>query len=456
VDRHAHGVARVIVVVGGGWAGCAAAVELAQHGHRVELHEAAVTLGGRARGVVRDGLPLDNGEHLLLGAYADTLALAAAIRERNEPSAWTMLPLALRPFAPGQPNALSFATRNAPASLGLLAGLLGARGLTLRERVATIRWFAALRRRHWRCDASASVADLLAELPVRVRDKLWNPVCLAALNTPPARASGQVFLNVLRESFGAGGAATSIVVPRGGLADAVPARAAQWLAAHGHAVRASTRTRIAAVEADGVSLESAGAATRADAVVVAVGPHQLASAFASGVGERHPRIAAALADVARFTYEPITTAYLGYAAPVALPRGLLRLDDAPGQWLFDRADILQRAVRSANRPDIRALLSVVISGPRDALTHDELVRALDAQLRRLSPRLAALVWGQVIEEKRATFACTPALAQPQCGLLADRVYLAGDYTYAAYPATLEAAVRSGRIAAQALTRELPA
>ena len=81
---------RTIVVIGGGWAGC---------GHAVELHEAGVALGGRARAVVRDGLPLDNGQHLLLGAYGDTLALGAAIRDVGAPSPWTLEPLALRPFA---------------------------------------------------------------------------------------------------------------------------------------------------------------------------------------------------------------------------------------------------------------------------------------------------------------------------------------------------------------------
>jgi hydroxysqualene dehydroxylase len=444
---------QTIVVIGAGWAGCAAAVELARQGLRVALHEAAATVGGRARCVVRDGLPLDNGEHLLLGAYADTLALAAFIRDADSPPAWRVAPLALRPFSPTQRNALSLATRRLPASLGLLTGVLGARGLSLRERLATIRWFARQRRRAWRCDPSWTVAELLAGLPVHVRVKLWNPLCLAALNTPPARASGQVFLNVLRESFGAGGDATSIVMARNGLADAVPARAADYLTARGHTVQVSTRTRVAAIDAQGVLLESAGSVVRADAVVVAVGPHQLASAFAPELGSRHPRMASAIADVARFDYEPITTAYLGYAGSIALPKALLRLDDAPGQWVFDRADILRRAVPEAKRPDMRALLSVVISASHSTLPHRELVHAIDAQLRRLEPQLAALVWWQVIEEKRATYACTPALERPACGVLAERIYLAGDYTYAAYPATLEAAVRSGRIAAQALARD---
>ena len=355
-----------------------------------------------------------------------------------------------------QRNALSLATRRLPASLGLLIGLLGARGLAFGERLATIRWFAQQRRRGWQCDASSTVADVLADVPERVRDKLWYPLCVAALNTPPAHASAQVFLNVLRESFGAGGDATSIVVPRNGLADALPARAADYLATRGHAVRVSTRTRITAIDTDGVQLDADGTAMRADAVIVAVGPHQLASAFATALASRQPAIASALALVARFDYEPITTAYLGYAAPVALPEALLRLDDAPGQWLFDRADILRRAAPASKRPDMRALLSVVISGARTPLPHRALARAIHGQLRRLAPQLSALVWSQVIEEKRATYACVPALERPGCGVLAERVYLAGDYTYAAYPATLEAAVRSGRVAAQAFLRDHPA
>jgi phytoene dehydrogenase-like protein len=98
VDRDARGGARVIVVIGGGWAGCAAAIELARHGRRVELHDAAPSLGGRARGVLRDGLPLDNGEHLLLGAYVETMRVAALVHAGNVASPWITAPLAIRPL----------------------------------------------------------------------------------------------------------------------------------------------------------------------------------------------------------------------------------------------------------------------------------------------------------------------------------------------------------------------
>ena len=440
-----------IAVIGGGWAGCAAAVALARAGHAVELHEAAVALGGRARAVVREGLPLDNGQHLLLGAYTETLDFAATIRDAPSPSPWTSEPLALRPYAATQRNRLTLSTRYAPASLALVAALVGARGLSLRARLATARWFVGQRRRGFRCDAGMSVAELFAGAPASVRDDLWYPLCIAALNTPPERASAQIFLNVVRETFGAGPGATAIVLPREGLAEAVPEAAARWLTARGHVVRRSTRTRVRRI-GDGVQLTVGGEAMRVDGVVVAVGPHQLASVLAPDLDTRDGTIGDTLAMVSRFEYEPITTVYLGYARPLALPRGLLRLDDRPGQWIFDRADVLARAATSATRPTMQSLVSVVISarGPHSALDHAALAAAADAQLRRLEPALPPLAWSQVIEEKRATYACVPRLARPACGRLANRVYLAGDYTYDAFPATLEAAVRSGRAAAAAI------
>jgi squalene-associated FAD-dependent desaturase len=449
-----HDDRRSIVVIGGGWSGCAAAVELARHGYCVELDESAPVLGGRARAVERGGLPLDNGEHLLLGAYADTLELASLVHDHARSAPWIRAPLAIRPFSPDQRNALSLRARRLPAPLGLAAGLLGAAGLSWRERIATIRWFARQRSAGFRVAEKATVAQLLETLPARVRDDLWSPLCIAALNTPPAQASAQVFLNVLREAFGGAAHAAEMIVPRGGLAAAIPERAAHWLAARGHVVRVSSRVRVETV-AGGVRLVRSTGVAHADAAIVAVGPHQLAAAFDPPLVRADHAIAAAVQDVRRFAWEPITTVYLGYAAEVAVPAGcLVRLDDAPGQWLFDRADILARAVASTARVPVRALLSVVISA-HEAVRHPALVKGIDAQLRRLHRGLPALVWSQVIEEKRATYACVPALARPACGHLSGRLYLAGDYTYAAFPATLEAAVRSGRAAARALARDLP-
>ncbi len=189
-------------------------------------------------------------------------------------------------------------------------------------------------------------------------------------------------------------------------------------------------------------------------IVLAVAPHQLLATLGDVPGTDAIREAVAMLD-----YESTTTVYLGYArAPAsAAAARFAQLDAAPGQWLFDRADILARA--GAGAPTMDALYAVVISADGPHLDYDPptLARLVDAQLRRLAPDLAPLMWSQVIAERRATYACTPHSVAARSGL-ADMapmpgVRLAGDYVDTEYPATLEAAVRSGVHAAEALLRD---
>lgn len=433
-----------VAVIGGGWAGCAAAVALARRGHRVTLYEAAPVLGGRARTVQRDGLALDNGQHLLLGAYTATRALVRALHVPQAPLVQS--PLALTSL---MPDGVSLRMRALPAPLGLATALLAARGLSLRERIVTLRGFAQWKRRGFRCGPHETADDLMANLPPRAAREVWAPLCVAALNTPPARASGQVYLNVLAAAFDAGGDASDVVMPAAGLGATLPDAAARWLESRGHTVQRATNAVVDDVASDGARIAAAGSVAAFDAAVVAVGPHQLARAFSPAMAARAP-VAAALDATARFAYESITTVYLGYrGARVAMPAGLLRLDQAPGQWLFARDDVLRDA--QAEAPALDQLLAVVISasGAHDAVPQPELACACDAQLRRALPGLPALAWSQVIAERRATYACVPGLEHPQ-PRLEPRLLLAGDYVFARFPATLESAVRSGEVAAAML------
>ncbi|MGI8895239.1 MAG: FAD-dependent oxidoreductase, partial [Casimicrobiaceae bacterium] len=198
-----------VAVIGGGWAGCAAAVALARAGRTVTIFEAAPTLGGRARRVARDGLPLDNGQHLLLGAYTRALELLAIVHDRTSLApVLTRRPLTLLPLAPTQPDALTLVRRHAPGALGLAIALLDAQGLTWSERYANLAWFLTLKRERFVRPAEETVAQLLEPLPTRVAQRLWAPLCLAALNTPIAEASAQIFANVLRAAFAGRGDAS--------------------------------------------------------------------------------------------------------------------------------------------------------------------------------------------------------------------------------------------------------
>jgi hypothetical protein len=307
--------------------------------------------------------------------------------------------------------------------------------------------YRRLRREGFRCAASESVAGYFAATPRRAFAAVWEPLCLAALNTPPERASADVFARVLRGALTGPAHHSDLIVPAVDLSACFPDAAAAFVAARGGDVRSGTTVRAIDDAGDAVALTLGQDVERFAAAIVAVGPHQLA-ACVGAAALREPAWRAPLARIDAFTYESITTIYLGFAGPVPFATPMLRLDDAPGQWVFDRSHASARNATST----CRSLVAVVISagGPHDAQDQATLARDVEAQLRRLEPRLPPVVLSRVIAERRATYACTPGLARPRGGRVLRGVYLAGDYTDPELPATLEAATRSGVAAAHAL------
>ena len=444
-------VGPAVAVIGGGWAGCAAAVTLARAGFAVTVFEQAKTLGGRARRVVLDGLALDNGQHLLIGAYRQTQGLLATVHGGNGVAGHLhRMPLTLAPFAATEPQAITLRAWRMPAPLNLAAGMLAARGLSWTERLALIGGYRRLARAAFRCLPGQTVAECFAGTPRRAFDGVWAPLCVAALNTAPHQASAQIFANVLRDAFSAPAANSDFLIPATDLSALFPEPAARYVVAHGGQFRLGARVRRIAPGTPGIAIDAGDGGARFAAAIVCVGPHQLAAAV--GADATPPRWRDALAQVRAFAYESITTIYLAYPRALALPAPIARLDDAPGQWVFDRSSSLPRHAADAGQ----ALLAVVISahGPHDTLDHPTLAARVDAQLRRLAPGLPAPRWSRVIAERRATYACVPGLARPPGGSLGDGLYLAGDYTDPELPPTLEAATRSGAAAARALADEL--
>jgi hypothetical protein len=233
-----------VAIVGGGWAGLAAAVEACAAGHRVALLEAARTLGGRARTVAvpqggADDLLLDNGQHILIGAYAETLALMRRVGVAPE-AVLARLPLALV-----FPDGGGLRMPDLPAPWNVLLGVLGAGGWNRADRWSLIRTALGWRLRGFACPADATVRQLCARITPRVMEQLIEPLCVSALNTPAAEASGAVFLRVLRDAlFGPRGSA-DLLLPRADLGALLPDPAAAWLQAHG--ARIETGRRVAAL-----------------------------------------------------------------------------------------------------------------------------------------------------------------------------------------------------------------
>lgn len=423
-----------VAVAGAGWAGLAAAVELAAAGIPVTVYETARQLGGRARGIGWQQRGLDNGQHILLGAYSDTLRLLRLAGIAPE-QALLRLPLRLSIL-----NAFELQAPALPAPLHLLAALLRARGLNWRERLAALRLVARLRADGFRVAEDMPLGDFLARhrQPPRVTQLLWEPLCLAALNTPLALASTQVYLNVLGDSFSRARADSDLLLPRCDLSALFPAAAADYIARHGGQVLTGTPVDSIAAAAGDYVLHAKGTAQSFSHVVVAVPPWHLAE-LAAGL----PQLAEPVRMAQALDYQPICTVYLQYDAATRLIFPMLGLTGGHAQWVLDRGATHHQA----------GMLAAVISaaGPYQRLPQQALAATIADELTRAFG-LPAPQWSKVIIEKRATFACTPDLARPPQVTALPNFYLAGDYTAGPYPATIEGAVRSGVACAQAIIR----
>ena len=446
-----------IAVIGAGWAGCSAAATLAKHGHQVTLIEAARTLGGRARRVDLHDYALDNGQHILLGAYSATLALIKTLGI-NTSTALLRLPLQMcyPASGSGSGSGMHFVAPKLPAPLHLLVALIQAKGLDREDKLSLARFSTTARWMGWQLHQDCSVSELLQRFDQteKLCRLMWIPLCIAALNTPPETASAQVFLNVLRDSLGANRTASDMLIPRVDLSGLLPEAAASYIqqrsgkVIRGNAVKALTlrpdqRWELTCSQADPALSNNQN---DWDAVIIATGPDHAIRLLenADVAGLEQPQIAS------EFSYQAITTCYLQYDPTLQLPRVFYALEDNPalqrwGQFVFDRGQL---------HAGQKGLLAVVVSASGNALelSHEALANAIALQLASdfQLPVLATPRWHQLISEKRATFSCSPGLKRPPNQTCIPSLLIAGDYTQGDYPATLEAAVRSGNNAAQEL------
>jgi squalene-associated FAD-dependent desaturase len=387
----------------------AAAVELAKRGVGVTVFEAGAVPGGRARRVVSQGTELDNGQHILIGAYAELYRMMHTVGVPE--NALLRMPLEIR-YA----TQFHFRRRSLPGLLGLAGGLLTARGISFAERVGAARFIAGLRRGHFHLIDDMPVSELLARngQDGQVAHYLWRPLCVSALNTPPHLASAKVFLATLRDTLGGAAAASDLLLPRVDLSRLFPEPAADYVRAHGGEIRLQS------------PVKDLGALRQSfERIIVAVGPHQLKTL---------------VPDAPEYSYQPIYTCYLQYADGVRLPLPMLGLADGLVQWVFDRGALLGEKGR----------LACVISaqGDHQQMSLDEIAERCHRELAATLPCIGKPQWSRVIAEKRATITCSPGVKALPTAL--DGVSFAGDYTDPEYPPTLEAAVRSGMRAAGAV------
>lgn len=436
-----------IAIIGAGWAGMAAAVAATQAGHHATVFEASRALGGRARalnGTLPDGTPvvLDNGQHILIGAYTETLRLMQQVGVDPATA------LRSQPMALVFPDGLGLRFPAWPTPLDTLAGIVTARGWSLLDKWSLLRTATGWQRRGFQCPAHWSVSDLCQGLRPRVLAELIAPLCVSALNTPSERASAQVFLKVMQDAlFGVQGG-SRLLLPRVDMAALFPTAAANWVSQRGAQVRLGQRVTDLAPQGPGWHVQG----EPFDAVILATSASNAALALDGIAPIASDSISIKLRQWAKTTralqFEAIATVYAwGDDATLSQPMLTLRSQAdnnpervneaiaAPAQFVFDRGQL--------GGPTGLLAFVVSASGTEQQVLQAQVLRQAQQQLGlTLQPV-------QTVIEKRATFACTPDLVRPPQAI-APGLVACGDYIDGPYPATLEGAIRSGLSAVQSL------
>ena len=422
-----------IHIIGAGWAGLSAAVHASLHGWQVVLYEAAHHPGGRARASEHHGQTYDNGQHLLLGAYADTLALLGTLGVPMDEV------LERHPLHLCDSQGHGLRLPRAAKWRGIMQATFNNQRWHARDRLSWLSWLASLGLWHLSHQVilaltgkswDVSVSQLCALASPRVRRDVVEPLCLAALNTPVQEASGAVFARVMVDAFSNAPQSCDFLIPRVNLSSLLATPAVAWLKARGASLHFGQRIQ-ALSDLPRLAHEP---------VIVATSAWQAAH-LTRGT---HPDWSARAQDLCHY---PIATVYVSAKAPPPLSRNpdpVVMLETtlkAPAQFA------IRTHFKSRQGDDQTTVWALVVS---DSRGHDrESLIALVLAQAEHDLGLNAPQLERCIVEKRATFAALVGQRRPPMRV-GPGLWACGDYVDGPYPSTLEGAVRSGQAVIQAL------
>jgi zeta-carotene desaturase len=434
-----------VIIIGGGFAGLAAGVALAEAGKRVCLLEQKPYLGGRARSF-RDpttGSIVDNGQHLFMGCYHSTIQFLKTIGTLDRLHFQPRLDI---PFLDRDGRLTRLDCPDLPSPWHLLLGVLRAGSFSFKQKLEVLRLGKDLRSDGEKSapHASESVTAWLSRRGQSegLQHNFWDLLCIAAMNEDPRIASAQLFERVLRLALFSSPADSRLGIARVGLSECYTAAATAFIEARGGQVQTGRNVKqltIADHTCRGVDL-GAGEIIECVSVISAVPWQQLATILPSDLLRGEPFFAGVLA----LRPAPIISINLWFDAPIT-DLEFVGLRGTNVQWLFDKSRILGAKDHC---------IALVLSGAHEHVSRskEELLAISLRELGEVLPavRNAKLVHSLVIKERFATFSPSPEAEplRPHARTPIQNLFLAGDWTATGLPATIEGAVQSGYTAAR--------
>jgi hydroxysqualene dehydroxylase len=446
-----------VVVIGAGVAGLRAGVQLAARGARVTVLEAKAALGGRATAFTdpQTGDRVDNGQHVMLGCYHETFAFLRQIGTEDRVRVQPNLEVDFVDRT-GERSRLSLPGLPPPINFG--AGLLDWTALGWRDRLAALNLAGPIRtaQAEQRAKSRGQTPTRIAASPgetveewlinngqtARIREMLWEPLALAALNQSVRVAAAPPFVAVLAEMFGSGPRDASLALPSCPLDQLYAEPARRFIEERGGEVRIGCAARIHLADGRLHHIDARGDRLHASFVVAAVPWYALVDLF-TGDTAAVDTIRQAAASTKP---SPIASVNLWLSRRV-LRTPFLGLPGRSMQWVFDKEQMFDAETSH---------VTLVSSGADDivSLENDELISLALRELREAVPeaRAAKVVRASVVRERRATYSLAPGQPKrPPTATHVEGLVLAGDWVDTGLPATIEGAAISGRRAAEAIS-----
>lgn len=423
-----------VIVIGGGFAGLTAAAYLVKNKFHVTLLESSPKLGGRAYTFKykEANATIDNGQHILMGCYFETLKFLDMIGAKNNFQFQKKLEVN---FVKENFEVLPLIAFTSIYPLNLLIGVMNFKAISLSERLNLLKVFAKLPFYKSGKFSKINVKQWLEmeDQSKNVQVAFWKILAVGALNTSIEKASAVIFIDILKQIFLNGSKAAAIVLPKYGLSDSYCKDAVEFICSNGGEIKLSDTVTYLSVN-DGLitnikTINNTYAGF--DFVVTAVPAY----AFSKILDDKTN------INIPDFNYSSILNIHLWYKEN-SLPSGFYGLISSPVHWVFNKGTHLNIVISDADY--------------LVAKSDEEILKMVNTELKKFfNFNPDSITKHKIIKEKRATFV-------PSAEVLSNRplqrshiknLLLAGDWVDTGLPSTIESAAKSGRIAAEIIMNE---